>query len=89
MKNISSLHNDTIKFITGLIQKTSLRKKSDLFVVEGKRELELAHEGGFVIEKVFYCPFSGVNSSSPFSWVQNVVRLDNHHCYNHPKMHRI
>ena len=42
MKNISSLHNDTIKFITGLIQKTSLRKKSDLFVVEGKRELELA-----------------------------------------------
>ena len=56
MKNISSLHNDTIKFITGLIQKTSLRKKSDVFVVEGKRELQLAHEGGFVIDKVFYCP---------------------------------
>ena len=56
MKNISSLHNDTIKFITGLIQKTSLRKKSDVFVVEGKRELQLAHEGGFIIDKVFYCP---------------------------------
>ena len=56
MKNIYSLHNDTIKFITGLIQKTSLRKKSDVFVVEGKRELQLAHEGGFIIDKVFYCP---------------------------------
>ena len=56
MKTISSLHNDNIKFITGLIQKTSLRKKSDVFVVEGKRELQLANEGGFIIDKVFFCP---------------------------------
>ncbi len=56
MKTISSLHNDTIKFITGLIQKTSLRKKSDVFAVEGKRELQLARKGGFTIDTVFFCP---------------------------------
>jgi TrmH family RNA methyltransferase len=56
MKTISSLHNDTIKSITGLILKASLRKKSNVFVVEGKRELQLAHKGGFTIDTVFCCP---------------------------------
>ena len=56
MKTISSLHNDTIKSITGLILKASLRKKSNIFVVEGKRELQLAHKGGFTIDTVFCCP---------------------------------
>ena len=37
MKTISSLQNDSIKFITGLIRKASLRKESNVFVVEGKR----------------------------------------------------
>lgn len=56
MKTISSLHNDTIKAVTGLIQKASLRKKSDVFVVEGKRELQLAYKGEFTIDTVFCCP---------------------------------
>ena len=56
MKTISSLNNETIKLITGLSQKSSLRKKSDVFAVEGKRELELAHKGGFTIDTVFCCP---------------------------------
>jgi TrmH family RNA methyltransferase len=56
MKTISSLHNETIKSITGLIQKASLRKKSNVFVVEGKRELQLAHKGGFTIDTIFCCP---------------------------------
>ena len=56
MKTISSPNNDTIKAITGLIQKSSLRKKSNVFVVEGKRELQLAHKGGFEIDTVFCCP---------------------------------
>ena len=50
------MHNDTIKSITGLILKASLRKKSNVFVVEGKRELQLAHKGGFTIDTVFCCP---------------------------------
>ena len=56
MKTISSLNNETVKLITGLSQKSSLRKKSDVFTVEGKRELELAHKGGFTIHTVFCCP---------------------------------
>lgn len=56
MKTISSVNNSTIKAITGLIQKASLRKKSDVFVVEGKRELQLAYKGGFTIDTVFCCP---------------------------------
>lgn len=56
MKTISSLNNNTIKAIVGLIQKASLRKKSNVFVVEGKRELQLAHNGGFTIDTIFCCP---------------------------------
>ena len=56
MKTISSVNNNTIKAITGLIQKASLRKKSDVFVVEGKRELQLAYKGGFTIDTVYCCP---------------------------------
>lgn len=56
MKTISSLHNDTIKSISGLIKRASLRNKSNVFVVEGKRELQLAHKGGFTIDTVFCCP---------------------------------
>ena len=56
MKMISSVNNSTIKAITGLIQKASLRKKSDVFVVEGKRELQLAYKGGFTIDTVYCCP---------------------------------
>ncbi|MED5362944.1 MAG: RNA methyltransferase [Bacteroidota bacterium] len=55
MKTISSLQNDSIKFITGLIRKASLRKESNVFVVEGKRELQLVVRGGFGIEKLFCC----------------------------------
>ena len=55
MKTISSLHNETIKSITGLIEKASLRKKSKVFVVEGKRELQLANKGGITIDTIFCC----------------------------------
>ena len=55
MKTISSLQNDSIKFIIGLIRKASLRKQSNVFVVEGKRELQLVVRGGFRIEKLFCC----------------------------------
>jgi len=55
MKAISSVNNDTIKNIAGLIQKSSTRRKSDVFVVEGQRELQLAEKSGFRIDKIFCC----------------------------------
>ena len=54
MKAISSVNNDTIKNIIGLIQKSSTRRKSEVYVVEGKRELQLAEKSGFRIDK--NCP---------------------------------
>lgn len=72
MKTISSVNNSTIKTITGLIQKASLRKKSDFFVVEGKRELQLAYKGGFRIDSVFCCP-TLFESTTVETWsVQNL-----------------
>ena len=56
MKIITSVNNDTIKYIVGLIQKSSKRRKSDMYVVEGQRELQLAVNGGFKIYKLFCCP---------------------------------
>ena len=46
MKIITSVNNDTIKYIVGLIQKSSKRRKSDMYVVEGQRELQLAEKSG-------------------------------------------
>ena len=76
MRTISSVNNHIIKNITGLTQKTSLRKKSDVFVVEGKRELQLAYKGGFIIDKVFYCK-SLFSSSSFIKWSFNKLGKNN------------
>ena len=56
MNLISSVNNDTIKYIVGLIQKSSKRRKSDMYVVEGQREIQLAVKGDFKIKKLFCCP---------------------------------
>ena len=55
MKLIRSVNNYTVKNIVGLIQKSLIRRKSDVFVVEGKRELQLAEKSGFKIDKIFCC----------------------------------
>lgn len=54
--NISSVQNPKIKLLLQLQQKSSERRKHNLFVVEGLRELEHCIEGGFSIDTVFYCP---------------------------------
>lgn len=52
---ITSLQNPKIKRLLQLQQKSSERRKSGLFVVEGQRELEHCMEVGFEIDTVFYC----------------------------------
>ena len=56
METIKSVQNSSIKLVSGLTQKSSLRKKSNVFVIEGKRELELAIKAGYKIDKIFCCP---------------------------------
>ena len=53
---ISSLQNQKVKQLVLLQQKSSERKKSDLFVVEGQRELRHCVSKGYEIESIFICP---------------------------------
>lgn len=54
--NISSVQNPKIKLLLQLQQKSSERRKHNLFVVEGLREVEHCIDAGFTIDTVFYCP---------------------------------
>ncbi|WP_420602325.1 TrmH family RNA methyltransferase [Flagellimonas sp.] len=55
-KLISSTQNPLIKKVVLLKEKSRERKKTGLFIVEGKREIELAEKGGYSIETLLFCP---------------------------------
>ena len=52
---ITSVHNPRVKAVMALQQKSAERKRTGLFVVEGKRELEHCVEMGLEIQEVFVC----------------------------------
>ncbi|CAN5299382.1 RNA methyltransferase [soil metagenome] len=54
-KHISSLQNPVIKHLFQLQEKSRVRKKEGLFIVEGVREVQLALKGGFIVEELYYC----------------------------------
>lgn len=51
-KQITSIQNPLIKEILQLQEKSRSRKKSELFVIEGVREIGLAIKGGYQIKKL-------------------------------------
>ncbi len=55
-KKISSLQNPFIKQVLQLQEKSRTRKKENLFVVEGKRELALALQNHFVLQTLLFVP---------------------------------
>ncbi|WP_194852543.1 TrmH family RNA methyltransferase [Nonlabens antarcticus] len=55
MKYISSPHNAIIRHAEQLQRKSKIRKKEQLFLIEGKREIELAIAGNFEIVKALIC----------------------------------
>jgi RNA methyltransferase, TrmH family len=55
VKQITSSQNPFIKELLQLQEKSKVRKALGLFLIEGKRELELAIEGGFELETVVFC----------------------------------
>ncbi len=61
---ISSVKNPRIKQLMDLQQKSSERRKSGLFVVEGRRELQHCIDSGLEVDTVFYCEdiYKGVPS---------------------------
>lgn len=55
-KQITSIHNPFIKQLVQLKEKSRERKKSGLFLIEGKREITLAIKGTYVIEIIIFFP---------------------------------
>jgi TrmH family RNA methyltransferase len=53
---ITSAQNPKVKRLLELQQKSSERRKSGLFVVEGRREVERCLQHGYEIDTVFVCP---------------------------------
>ena len=54
-KEITSIQNPLIKEILSLQEKSRARKKSGLFIIEGKREISLAVKGEFELHKILFC----------------------------------
>ena len=54
-ERITSGQNPKIKRLLALQQKSSARRESGLFVVEGRRELQHCIDAGFEIDSVFFC----------------------------------
>ena len=64
MLEITSLQNPKVKQLIGLRERSE-RDKSNLFLIEGYRELLRAVDGGWTIEALFICEelFLGSNES--------------------------
>lgn len=56
MEQITSLQNPKIKQLLLLQQKSSERRKTGLFVVEGQQELSHCQHADYEIDTIFWCP---------------------------------
>ena len=55
MKKIESVQNSFIKSLVQLQEKAKARKQTSTFLIEGKREIELALKGGYELETILFC----------------------------------
>lgn len=55
-KEIKSIQNPYVKGLLQLKDKSRNRKKSGLFLIEGKREISLALKGGYTLETILFYP---------------------------------
>ena len=56
MKQITSIQNPFIKSLVQLQEKAKARKQTGTFLIEGKREIELALKGNYELETILYVP---------------------------------
>lgn len=54
MKQITSAQNPFIKSLVQLQEKAKVRRQTGTFLIEGKREIELAQKGGYELETVLF-----------------------------------
>lgn len=52
LKKITSTHNPLIKELVQLQEKSRIRKQKQCFLIEGVREIQLALQGGYHLEKI-------------------------------------
>lgn len=55
MKEITSLHNPRVKFWASIQEKSKVRRREQIFLLEGFRELSIAIGSGYEIEEVIWC----------------------------------
>ncbi len=55
IKKIESVQNSYIKSLVQLQEKAKARKQSNSFLIEGKREIQLALKGGYELITILYC----------------------------------
>lgn len=55
-KQITSLQNPAVKKLLQLQERSRIRKKEGLFIIEGKREIGLAQKGGYQVTEIYFCP---------------------------------
>ena len=55
IKEISNLQNELVKEIVQLQEKSRVRKKQGLFIIEGQREIKLAIEGTYKLKQLLFC----------------------------------
>jgi TrmH family RNA methyltransferase len=56
LKQITSIQNPFIKSLVQLQEKAKTRRQSGTFLIEGKREIELAIKGKYEIETILFLP---------------------------------
>jgi TrmH family RNA methyltransferase len=56
LKQIISIQNPFIKSLVQLQEKAKVRKQTGTFLIEGKREIELAQKGNYIIETILFLP---------------------------------
>jgi len=56
MKHITSVQNPYIKSLVLLQEKAKARNQSGTFLIEGKREIEIAMKGGYEMETILFLP---------------------------------
>jgi TrmH family RNA methyltransferase len=56
LKQITSIQNPFIKSLLQLQEKAKARKQSGTFIIEGKREIELALKGKYELETILFLP---------------------------------
>lgn len=54
MKQITSVQNPYIKSLLQLQEKAKVRRQTGTFLIEGKREIELALKGGYILETILF-----------------------------------